>query len=138
MSKFVFTSEQLVRISKDFPGPCGEEALNQFRSDFGEFAPEESGFVTRHGMLVEKWERFCERKDQKSLEKFWECQEALSNFHRSCWGEEASYYWEPLTSSVTGVQRLEAQHHFLSSKAKEGLRELKAQAQDLVVQFKMR
>lgn len=138
MSKFVFTSEQLVTLSKDFPGPCDAEALDQFQQDFGEFAPEEGEFVTRHNMLCEKWARFVERKDQKSLEKFWECQEALSNFHKSCWGEEAHYYWEPLTSSVLGVQRGEAECHFVSQKAKDGLRELRNRERELILQFKMR
>lgn len=134
---FVFTSEQLVRISQDFPGPCAEEALNQFQSDFGAGAPEEGEFSNRHQMLCEKWKRFCERKDQKSLEKFWESQESISNFHKACWGE-AHYYWEPLTSGGLGVQREEAKSHFVSQKAKEGLREMRDRERDLILQFKMR
>jgi hypothetical protein len=133
----VFNKEQLERIAKSFPGPSLEAATGQFESDFGAFAPEKDEFIVRHGMLVEKWNRFGERRDMKSLEKFFEEQGRLDKFHEKCWGG-ATHYYEPLGSSAVGVRRAEAESEFVSEKARKGLKELEAREEDLVLQFRMR
>jgi len=134
----VFNKEQLEHIAKTFPGPSLESATDQFQADFGEFAPERDDFEVRHGMLVEKWNRFVERKDMKSLLKFFEEQKRLDGFHEGCWGESASYYYEPFGSSAVGVRREEAAAEFTSERARKGLQELEAREEDLVLQFRMR
>jgi len=134
----VFTKDQLEHIAKSFPAPSVDSALEQFEADFGAFAPEREDFAARHSMLCEKWGRFVERKDQKSLLKFFEEQDRLDKFHERCWGDSAQYYYEPFGSSAVGVRRGEAEAEFVSEKALAGLRELEGREEDLVLQFRHR
>jgi hypothetical protein len=120
-----FSVSQLNSIAGGTPAPCQEEALCQYREEYGEAAP--PLFQRRAQQMCGAWEAFRLFRTQESLEAFWKAQ-------ASCEGLVEG----GLAGSARGLTPDEARETLMSEKARKGLRELEAKERDLVLQFRMR
>jgi len=120
-----FSVEQLNSIAGGTPPPDTEEAMDQYKEEYGEDAP--PLFQRRAKEMVGAWEAFRLFRTQESLEAFWRAQ-------ASCEG----LVEEGLAGSARGLTPDEARETLLSEKARKGLRELEARERDLILQFRLR
>jgi hypothetical protein len=120
-----FSLEQLNSIAGSTPAPCQEEALCQYREEYGEDAP--PLFQRRAQQMCGAWETFRTSRTQKELEAFWVAQAKCEALVEG-----------GLAGSALGLTPKEARESLMSEKARKGLRELEARERDLILQFRLR
>jgi hypothetical protein len=120
-----FSVEKLNSIAGSTPAPDKEEALSQYREEYGEDAP--PLFHRRAQAMCAAWEAFRLFRSQEALEAFWKAQASCEALVEG-----------GLAGSARGLTPDEAREVLMSEKARKGLRELEARERELILQFRMR
>jgi hypothetical protein len=122
-----FSVEQLNSIAGGTPPPDTEEAMEQFREEYGDEDSGVSQFRKRHTEMCKAWEAFLLFRSQEAIEAFWRAQSQCEALVEG-----------GLAGSARGLTPGEARRVLMTPKAREGLRELEARERELILQFRMR
>jgi hypothetical protein len=123
-----FSVEQLNSIAGGTPPPDVEEALGQWKEEYGEDAP--PLFHRRAQAMCGAWETFAQSRTQEALEAFWKAQDSCESMVEG-----------GLAGSALGLTPKEALTSIrppMSEKVRRGLKELEARERDLIIQFNLR